>query len=48
MAGFEVITEVRCAWPEERGLSTFQRWFEFTFHSMVIDLGDDPIRHEKV
>ena len=39
---------VRCAWPEERGLSTFQRWFEFTFHSMVIDLGDDPIRHEEV
>ena len=36
------------AWPEERGLSTFERWFEFTFHSMVIDLGDDRIRHEEV
>jgi hypothetical protein len=39
---------VRSAWPEERGLSTFQRWFEFSLHSMVIDLGDDPIRHEEV
>ena len=27
---------------------TFERWFEFTFHSMVIDLGDDRIRHEEV
>jgi hypothetical protein len=24
------------------------RWPEFTFHSMVIDLGDDSIRHEEV
>ena len=39
---------VRSAWPEERGLSTFKRWFEFTVHSVVIDLGDDRIRHEEV
>ena len=38
----------RSAWPEERGLSTFQRWFEFSFHSMVIDLGGDWIQHEQV
>ena len=39
---------VPSAWPEERGLSTFQRWFEYSFHSTIIDLGDDRIQHEKV
>jgi hypothetical protein len=39
---------VPSAWPEERGLSTFQRWFEYSFHSTIIDLGDDPIQHEQV
>jgi hypothetical protein len=38
----------RSAWPEERDLSTLQRWFEFGFHSMVIDLSDDRIQYEEV
>jgi len=36
------------AWPTERDLNAFVRWFEWCFHSMVVDLGDDPIEHEEI
>jgi hypothetical protein len=35
-------------WPTKRDLPTFQRWFEFSFHSMTVDLCDDVLGHEKL
>jgi hypothetical protein len=34
------------AWPAERDLNTFLLWFEWSLHSMIIDLDDDLIEHE--
>jgi hypothetical protein len=39
---------VPSAWPTERDLIAFQIWFEWSLHSMIIDLGDDPIEHEEI
>ena len=33
---------VPSAWPTERDLHAFLIWFEWSLHSMIIDLGDDP------
>jgi hypothetical protein len=33
-------------WPHQRGLDAFERWFEWSPHSMVVDLCDDPILRE--
>jgi hypothetical protein len=30
-------------WPNRRDLEAFERWFEWSSHSMVFDLCDDPI-----
>jgi|ERR1051326_686374 hypothetical protein len=30
-------------WPKERPFAMFQEWFDCRFHSMVIDLCDDPL-----
>ena len=38
---------VPSAWPTERGLAELRRWFECSFHSMIIDLCDEPIEHEE-
>jgi hypothetical protein len=38
---------VPAAWPKERDLRTFLRWFECSFHSMIFDLGTDRMRHER-
>jgi hypothetical protein len=38
---------VASAWPIERGLAEFRRWFECSFHSMIIDLCEEPIEHEE-
>jgi hypothetical protein len=35
-------------WPTKRNLATFQRWFEFSFHSMIVDLCDDVLEHEEL
>jgi hypothetical protein len=35
-------------WPSERDLNTFLRWFECSFHSMVVDLCDEPMEHEEI
>jgi hypothetical protein len=32
------------AWPSELNLKMFLDWFEVEFHSLVIDLCDEPIR----
>jgi hypothetical protein len=39
---------VPAVWPTERDLTTFQRWFECSFHSMIVDLHDDVLEHEKM
>ena len=31
------------AWPQKRDLKMFLDWFEVEFHSLVFDLGDEPI-----
>jgi len=36
------------AWPEGRDLDTFERWFEWSFHSMVIDVSDEPLLQEEM
>jgi len=28
-------------WPKKRGFKTFAKWFEFTVHSMVVDIHHD-------
>jgi hypothetical protein len=40
---------VPSAWPAERDLNAFLLlWFEWSLHSMIVDLGDDPIGHEEI
>jgi hypothetical protein len=39
---------VPAVWPKQRDLPTFQRWFEFSFHSMIVDLCDDVLEHEEL
>ena len=36
------------AWPAERDLNALLLWFDWTFHSMIIDLGEDSIEHEEI
>lgn len=38
---------VPSTWPNRRDLETFDRWCEWTFHSMVVDLCDDPLLQEE-
>jgi hypothetical protein len=35
-------TDAAC-WPEDRSFEAFQRYFTVQFHSMVVDLGEEPI-----
>ena len=39
---------VPAVWPTKRDLATFQRWFEFSFHSMIVDVCDDVLEHEEL
>lgn len=39
---------VPSAWPSERDLNAFSRWFEFSLHSMIVDLCEDSIEHEEI
>ncbi len=34
-------------WPQDRGIESFQRWFSISFHSMIVDLCDDPLVAEE-
>jgi hypothetical protein len=36
---------VPSVWPEKRDLNAFLQWFECSFHSMVIDVCDERLRH---
>ena len=31
------------SWPNRRDLDAFDRWFEWSSHSVVVDLGGDPL-----
>jgi hypothetical protein len=35
--------EDKTAWPTNLNLSTFKKWFDFEFNSVVIDLVDDEL-----
>ena len=35
-------------WPSDRSLENFKRWFTYTYHSMVVDLSDDPLVVEEL
>jgi len=37
---------VRSAWPVDRSFDTFTSWFECGFHSVILDLCDDPLEHD--
>ena len=33
----------KATWPEDRSYEMFCQWFDFQHHSMLVDLGDDPL-----
>jgi hypothetical protein len=39
---------VPSAWPVNRTLDTVIRWFEYRFHSVLVDLCDDPLMHDEI
>ena len=39
---------VPSSWPSRRDTDTFDRWFEWSFHSVVVDLCDDPLLREEL
>jgi len=38
----------RTMWPTPRSLAVFRRWFDCQFHSMLLDLTDEPLFEEEV
>jgi hypothetical protein len=38
---------VPSAWPVDRSFDTFTRWFEFSFHSVILDLCDNSLKHDE-
>ena len=39
---------VPSSWPGRRDLDAFDRWFEWSFHSVVVDLCDEPLLQEDI
>ena len=39
---------VPAVWPKNRDLPTFRLWFEFSFHSMIVDVSDDVLGHHEL
>ena len=39
---------VHSLWPSRRDLANFDHWFEWTFHSLVVDLCNDPLLREEI
>jgi hypothetical protein len=37
---------VPSSWPAERDLEIFDLWFEWSFHTMVIDVSHNPLLRE--
>jgi hypothetical protein len=38
---------VPTAWPVDRTFDTFIRWFECSFHSVLVDLCDEPLMRDE-
>jgi hypothetical protein len=34
------------AWPQDRTYEVFRQWFDYEYHSMLIDLCDEPLIHD--
>jgi hypothetical protein len=34
-------------WPKDRSFAVFRRWFDWQWHSMVVDLSCDPLAREE-
>jgi hypothetical protein len=34
------------SWPEDRSFKVFRGWFDFEYHSMLLDLCDEPLIRE--
>ena len=41
-------TDDESAWPQNRDLSLFRRWFRIDIHSVVVDVADDDIEGEEL
>jgi hypothetical protein len=39
---------VPSSWPNRRDLDALDRWFEWSFHSMVVDLSNNPFLQEEI
>ena len=39
---------VPTAWLSRRDLDAFDRWFEWSFHSVVVDAWDAPLLQEEI
>jgi hypothetical protein len=39
---------VPSSWPSQRDLDAFDHWFEWSFHSVVVDLCDEPLLQEEM
>jgi hypothetical protein len=39
---------VPSSWPNRRDLTAFDHWFEWSFHSVVVDLCDGPLLREEL
>jgi hypothetical protein len=39
---------VPSSWPVNRDFDMFQRWFEYRFHSMLVDLWEDPLERDEL
>ena len=35
-------------WPVDRSFETFNQWFEYRFHSMLVDLCEDRLEHDEL
>ena len=38
----------RAVWPTPRSPAVFRRWFDYQFHSMLVDLSDAPLIEEEI
>jgi hypothetical protein len=39
---------VPSSWPSRRDMDAFDSWFEWSFHSVVVDLCDEPLQREEL
>jgi hypothetical protein len=39
---------VPSSWPNRRDLDAFDRWFDWSFHSIVVDLSNNPFLQEEI